>query len=133
MSRFVKLALIFLSVSVRTTLQVNQAAAASDIDYIRQSNSAAGFVSVRAFDAWFPKTIYFHRSSAERRRTDRLRFAGGYETRDGMRYSLAPRITWEMLADGRLFGMLGHEAGYVLVTPVRYVCRATVEEILGDR
>ena len=38
-----------------------------------------------------------------------------------------------MLADGRLFGMLGHEAGYVLVTPVRYVCRATVEEILGDR
>ena len=64
---------------------------------------------------------------------DRLRFAGGYETRDGMRYSLAPHITWEMLADGRLFGMLGHEAGYVLVTPVRYVCRATVGGILGDR
>ena len=50
-----------------------------------------------------------------------------------MRYSLALRITWEMPADGRLFGMLGQEAGYVLVTPVRYVCRATVEEILGDR
>ena len=50
-----------------------------------------------------------------------------------MRYSLAPHITWEMLADGRLFGMLGHEAGYVLVTPVRYVCRATVGGILGDR
>ena len=40
---------------------------------------------VRAFDAWFPKTIYFHRSSAERRQTERLRFAGGYQTRDGMR------------------------------------------------
>ena len=65
MSRYVKLALIFLSVSVSTTFQVNQAVAASDIECIRKSNSAAGFVSVRAFDAWFPKTIYFHRSSAE--------------------------------------------------------------------
>ena len=50
-----------------------------------------------------------------------------------MRHSLAPHMTWEMLADGRLSGMLGHEAGYVLVTPVRYVCWATVEEILGNR
>ena len=133
MSRYVKLALIFLSVSVSTAFQVNQAVAYADVECRRKTNSTAGFVSVRAFDAWFPKTIYFHRSSAERRQTKRLRFAGGYETRDGMRYSLAPSITWEMLPDGRLFGMLGHTAGFVLVTPVKYVCQATVEEILGNR
>ncbi|MED5312675.1 MAG: hypothetical protein VX698_01900 [Pseudomonadota bacterium] len=50
-----------------------------------------------------------------------------------MRSILAPSITWEMLPDGHLFGMLGHTAGFVLVTPVRYVCQATVEEILGNR
>ena len=49
-----------------------------------------------------------------------------------MRYSLAPNIIWEMLADGRLFGMLGHTAGFVLVTPVRYVCRATVDEMIAE-
>ena len=133
MSRYVKLVLILLSVSVSTTFQVNQAASASDIECIRKSNSAAGFVSVRAFDGWFPMTNYFHWSSAELRRTDRLRFAGGYETRAGMRYSLAPRITWEMLAYGRLFGMLGHGAGYVLVTPVRYVCRTCVQKADTNR
>ncbi len=70
MSRYVKLALIFLSVSVSTAFQVNQAAAYADVECRRKTNSKAGFVSVRAFDAWFPKTIYFHRSSAERRQTE---------------------------------------------------------------
>ena len=133
MTRFLKLAIIFLSVSLSTTSQVNRALASADIECQRKTQSTAGFTSVRALNSWFPETVYFHRSSAKPQGTDRLRFAGGYEKRDGARYSLAPNITWEMLADGRLFGMLGHTAGFVLVTPIRYICQSTVEDILGNR
>lgn len=133
MTRFAKLALIFLTVSPSTIFHVNQAVASADIECHRKTNSTAGFVSVRAFNAWFPKTIYFHNMSAVPEKTDRLRFSGGYERHDGVRYALAPQITWEMLPDGRLFGMLEHKAGFVLVRPVRYLCASTVKKILGAR
>ena len=133
MTRLMKLVLIFLSVSLSIIFQINQAVAGADVECIRKTRSTAGFVSVRAFDAWFPKTVYFQHSSATPKETDRLRYTGRYQKLNGVLYNLAPNITWEMLPDGRLFGMLEHKAGFVLVTPVRYLCDAAVDEVLGNR
>ena len=47
MTRFLKLAIIFLNVSLSTTFLVNQALASADIECQRKTQSTAGFTSAR--------------------------------------------------------------------------------------
>lgn len=130
---------IAVAMIIATIIQTQMARAASDIasdiECQRKSHSHIGFVTPQAFDAWFPRTIYFYRKSAQSIERGRLKFGreSGYEIDSGQRYWLASRITWEMLPDGRLFGFIEQKSGYVHVDAVRYICDSTVDEILASR
>jgi len=111
---------IVLAIIIATTIQIGMARAASDIECQRKSHSHIGFVSPKAFDAWFPRAIYFYHDSARSIERGRLKFGrqSGYEIDGGQRYWLASQITWEMLPDGRLFGFIEQKSGYVHVEAV---------------
>ena len=58
MGKPLQIVTIALAISIATFIQAARAHAANDVECVRKSHSSIGFTSVRAFDAWFPRTIY---------------------------------------------------------------------------
>ena len=135
MGKPLQIVTIALAISIATFIQAARAHAANDVECVRKSRSSIGFTSVRAFDAWFPRTIYLYRNAGESIERGRLKFGdeSGYFIEDGRRYWLAGGIKWEMLPDGRLFGHFPQKGGYVHISTQRYLCDATVEDFLASR
>jgi hypothetical protein len=109
--------------------------ATDNVACTRKSHSSLGFTSTRAFDAWFPKAIYFHHKAAQPAKRGRLTFGdkSGYYIKDGKSYWLASNLEWEMLPDGRLFAHFPQKSGYAQIETQRYECSETVAEILAKR
>lgn len=109
--------------------------ATDDVACTRKSHSSLGFTSARAFDAWFPKTIYFYHKAAQPAKRGRLTFGDRsvYYIKDGRSYWLAPGLKWEMLPDGRLFAHFPQKSGYMQIETQRYECSETVAGILAKR
>jgi len=126
---------IALAISITTYSQVSFAGTNSDVKCVRNSHSSLGFTSVRAFDGWFPKVVYFYHASAQPAERGRLTFGdkSGYYIEEGRRYWLASSLKWEMLPDGRLFAHFPQKGGYVQIETQRYECDVTVAEILAKR
>lgn len=135
MGKPLQIVTIALAISIATFIQAARAYAANDVECVRKSHSSIGFTSIRAFDAWFPKTIYLYRNAGESIEGGRLKFGdeSGYYIKDGKSYWLADGIKWEMLPDGRLFAHFPQKGGYVQILTQRYLCNATVEDFLASR
>lgn len=126
---------IALTISIATYVQASMASTTADVECARTSHSSLGFSSVRAFDGWFPKVVYFYHMSAQPAERGRLTFGdkSGYYFRDGKSYWLAPGLKWEMLPDGQLFAHFPQKGGYMHIETQRYKCGETVAEILAKR
>lgn len=132
MGKPLQITTIALALCLATMIQATMARGAEDVECLRKSHSHLGFATLSDFESWYPRAIYFYRSRAQPIERGRLRFGvrSGYEINKGQRYWLAPEIIWEMLPDGRLFGFFKQRPGYKQIEAQRYICDATVEEIL---
>ena len=74
MGKPLQIVTIALAISIATFIQAARAHAANDVECVRKSHSSIGFTSVRAFDAWFPRTIYLYRNAGESIERGRLKF-----------------------------------------------------------
>ncbi len=135
MGKPLQITTIVLAIILATIIQIQTARAANDVECLRKSHSSLGFNRISDFDAWFPKVIYFYHAAAQSATSGRLKFGdkSGYYVKDDKSYWLPSGIQWEMLPDGRLFGFFPQKGGYVQIEPQRYLCNATVEEILSTR
>ena len=133
MGKPLQITTIALALCLATMIQASLARAADDVECLRKSHSHLGFATRAGFESWYPRAIYFYRSSARSIERGRLRFGvrSGYEINKGRRYWLAPEIIWEMLPNGRLFGSFKQRPGYKQIETQRYLCDATVEDILS--
>ena len=135
MGKPLQITTIALAIILATMIQIQLARAATEVECLRKSHSHLGFINPRAFEAWFPRAIYLYPYGAQSIEGGRLKFSdkSGYQIEKGRRYWLAPGIIWEMLPDGRLFGFFPQKPGYKQIETQRYVCNATVEEILANQ